>query len=415
MNILLQTRQKELEAKRLELKKFFDDHRDSASGELKMSVDDITEVNRRNDELAELGKAFDELYALYATDEKNAQELARMTEAQRGFVQPGAGGHDQTARDRERLSKSLGQQFVESVEYKTSGGRMGANGPTIRIPDADLKTLMQRTAGWDPEEIRNRGVVYAAQRPIQVTDLIPTRQVTQDAIKYMEETTFTNNAAEAAEGATYGEAALALTERSQVVEKIGVWLPVTDEQMEDVTGIQGYIDNRLPFMIRQRLDYQILRGTGVTPNLLGVLAATGLQTQAKGADPTPDAIYKAMTKVRVTGRATPGALVIHPNDWQEIRLLRTADGIYIWGSPSDAGPERIWGISVVQSDALAEGTAVLGDWQMYSELAYKRGIEMQSTNAHSDYFINGKQAIRADVRCVVVWYRGAAFCQITGI
>jgi HK97 family phage major capsid protein len=257
--------------------------------------------------------------------------------------------------------------------------------------------------------------VYDAQRPVQLLDLLPSRPISSDAIKYMEETTFTNNAAEVAEGNTYGEAALALTERTQVVEKVGVWLPVTDEQLEDVVGIQGYLDNRLPFMLRQRIDYQIMQGTGVTPLLQGVINKTSVQTHAKGADVTPDAIYKGMVHVRTTGWATPTAVVLHPNDWQDIRLLRTADGIYIWGSPSDAGPARIWGVPVVECSSCTEGTGVIGDFRMFSEIAYKRGIQVKVTDSHSTYFIEGKQAIRADVRCVIVWYRPEAFCLVTGI
>ena len=303
--------------------------------------------------------------------------------------------------------KSIGELFAESDARKMKGREADL--------DVDLKTLMTTDAGWDPEVLRTGRIVEKATRPIQVLDLIPTTPTSQAAVKYMEETTFTNNAAERAEGGAYGEAAFALTERTAVVESIGVWLPITDEQLEDEPRVQAYVNNRLPFMVRQRLDGQVLVGDGSTPNLRGVLNATGLQTQAKGADPTPDAVYKAMTKVRVTGRAMPNAFIAHPNDWQDVRLLRTADGIYIWGSPSEAGPERIWGLQVVQADALTENTGVVGDFANFSELAIRRGVEVKVTDAHSDFFINGKQAIRANIRAAMVWYRGAAFCTVTGI
>jgi HK97 family phage major capsid protein len=244
-------------------------------------------------------------------------------------------------------------------------------------------------------------MVPFATRPIQVTDTIPSTTTGQAAVKYMEETTFTNAAVETDEAGTYQESALALTERTSPVEKIATWLPVTDEQLEDVSQVSGYIDNRLSFMLRQRLDAQILVGDGTAPNLSGILDRVGLQTQAKGADPTPDAVYKAMMLVRVTGRAIPNVVYAHPTDWQDVRLLRTTDGIYIWGSPADPGPDRIWGLPVVLTDAITLNTMLVGD-TTFAELAYRRGIDIQ-------------QAIRADVRVALQVYRPSAFAQVTGV
>jgi HK97 family phage major capsid protein len=230
----------------------------------------------------------------------------------------------------------------------------------------------------------------------------------------MEETTFTNAAAETAEGAAKPEAALALTERSSTVRKIPVWLPVTEEQLEDVPRIEAYLDNRLGFMVRQRLDQQIVSGNGTAPNLRGLLNVVGIQAQAKGTDPVPDAIYKAATKVEVTGQAVPNLVILHPNDWQDIRLLRTADGIYIWGSPADPGPERIWGYRVAKVQAATENTGVVLD-TTFTELAMRKGLTMKRSDSHSTYFVENKVAILAELRAAFVVYRPSAVCQVTGI
>ena len=303
--------------------------------------------------------------------------------------------------------KSFAEAFVKSEAYKTKGAE-------ARI-DVDLKTLMTTAAGWAPETNRTGRLIEEQTRPIQVTDIVPMDTTAQAAYVYMEETTFTNNAAEVSEGGTYGEAALALTEQSSTVRKVAVFLPVTDEQLEDEAGVSAYINRRLSFMVRQRLDGQILTGNGTAPNLRGVNNVVGIQTQAKGADPVFDAILKGATKVKVTGRAMPDAVVFHPNDWQDVRLTRTVDGIYILGNPNEAGPTSIWGMRVVESDAQTENTAVLGDWANYSLLAVRRGIDVQVSNSHSTYFVEGKQAVRADMRAALVFFRPEAFCTVTGI
>lgn len=367
------------------------------------TFDIAAHVRKLNDELTDLSVKRDNLTAV-----QKAAERSRVAGDENGNGESGDGG---TPSASPKSRKSFGEMFTGSKAYKA---RSGPVGPEATL-DVDLKTLMTTTAGFDPEETRTGRIVDLVTRPIQVADLIPQTTTSQSAVQYMEETTFTNAAAEVAEGGTYPEAALALTEQTSIVRKIAVFLPVTDEQLEDEPRVRGYIDNRLPFMIRQRLDLQLLVGNGTAPNLRGILNTVGIQTQAKGADPTPDAIYKAIVKVEVTGGAMANAVVMNPTNWQDVRLLRTADGIYIWGNPADAGPERIWGLRVVRAQAETAGTALVGDFANFVELAVRRGIDVQVSNSHSTFFVEGKQALRADIRAALVVYRPTAFCTVTGL
>ena len=361
-------------------------------------------IKAMNDELTAIGKEVDQL-----AEVEQADAALRRSQATKGLQHPEP---TDTRQQPNGERKSLGTRFIESDAYKSVKQAEGR--PTGQVFKAELKTLMERTAGFNPEVTRTGVVIEDAQRPIQLTDIMPTETTTQQAVKYMEETTFTNNAAEKAEGVAYPEGALAFTERTVTVEKIAVFLPVTDEQLEDEPRVESLVNNRLGFMLRQRLDGQISGGDGATPNLRGFLNVVNIQTQAKGADPTPDAIRKAITKVRVTGRALPNIVALHPNDWQDIRLLRTVDGIYIWGSPSEAGPERIWGLQVVQADSLTEGTGAVADFANFSAKVMRRDVDVQ-IGYIGDNFKEGKKSIRADMRLALVWYRPEAIATITGI
>lgn len=309
--------------------------------------------------------------------------------------------------------EDFGTLFTKSQAYLGKKGKSG-NGPEAFI-DAEMKTLFQTSAGWAPQTTRTGRVVPFATIPIEFLDSIPTATTDQVAVVYMEETTFTNNALETAEAGAYTEAALALTQRSSNVRKITVYLSVTDEQLEDVSYAQSYVNTRLQFMLKQRLEKQILTGDATGVNLQGLNGWPSIQTRAKGADTGPDAIYKAMTDVRTTGASIPSHIIMNPADWQNIRLLKDTTGNYIWGSPASVGLDSLWGIQVMLSQQQTAASAIIGDLQNHYQLVTKRGIDVQVTNAHNDYFIKGEQAIRADFRVASVLFRPVAVCKVTGL
>ena len=405
-----------LNAKRAELAEIFAKAAVKIDGQDRYNLTpaQLDDVKARNTEIDDLAKQIED--AKFADDvfQKNAQALRDSNRPASQLPLGGAKNAEGRAQNAQRQAKSLGQLFVESESYKNARDKKSFE---VRLNEFDFleaKTLMETGAGFAPQSIRTGRVVeYAHRRPV-VADLIPQTPTEQAAIVYMEETTFTNNAATRAEGGQAGESALAYTERSKGIREIATFLPVTEIQLEDVSQAQSLIDNRLMTMLSLVEEDQLLTGDDNAPNLGGFHTIV-TQAQAKGADPVPDAIYKGMTKVRATGFAEPSAAVLHPNDWQDIRLLRTVDGIYIWGSPAEAGPERVWGLPVVVTTAETENTALLGDFQLYSEIFRRRGANIKVSNSHSDYFIKGKLAVRADERIALAIYRATAFCKITGI
>lgn len=330
------------------------------------------------------------------------------------FPHPGTGdtgnGHER------KQQKSFGRQITEHPTFKR--WQEGSKDGKIRLEGvglSELKALFQTTAGWAPESTRTGFVAEAVTRPLQILDIMPTGNTGQAEIVFMEETLRTHAAAETAEGASKPESSFELTEQRSPVQEVADSVPVTDIQLEDVAMVESYLEGRLNFGIQQRLDSQILNGDGISPNLEGILNTTGIQTQAKGTDPTPDAIFKAGTLLRVNGRVVPTHVLLHANDWQEIRLLRTSDGIYIWGSPSEAGPERIWGWPVIQNEALTEGTGLIGSFMMpWITLFERRGVVVE-TGFVNTQFRDNQRTIRASGRWALVLYRPAAFATVTGI
>jgi HK97 family phage major capsid protein len=109
----------------------------------------------------------------------------------------------------------------------------------------------------------------------------------------MKETTFTNAAAAVLEAGTKPESTLVFAAATSAVQKIAHWIPVTEEMLEDYAQTRSIIDARLRLGLDLTEEDQLLNGSGVAPNLLGLMNLPGLTAaQAAGADSNVDAIFK---------------------------------------------------------------------------------------------------------------------------
>lgn len=398
-----------LDSKRQELATFFGqfDKKGDAQAPA-MSGDDVAKFQALNAEVNDLAKSFEGLKKVWEAAEANREAL----EAGKGFNPTPA----YTQAQPQKLIKSIGQLAFEAkiganrerdfnFEEVSAKGFLGLESKTTMTTGAN---------GYTPEVLRDGNVVSYPSRPPQLIDYLRIDPTTQNAIKYMAQTVRTNNAAAANEGSALGEAVITYAEQTDIISRIGVFIPVTEEQLEDVDGLETLVNMDLGLMVRQELDRQITVGNGSDPILLGIYNGGSVQTQAKGSDPTLDTILKAMEKVTTTARANPGVVVMHGTDHTNLALTRTADGLYILGNPNDSAFNRVWGLPIVRSEALTAGTALVLD-PFYFRVKLRKGVTLAVSNSHGSNFTSNILVLRAHVRAGIERLREAAACTVTGL
>lgn len=382
------------------------------------------EIKRLNTELSEVGAKVDQLAELEGYRDNLPTQAERTSAGKAIGLERADGDEPATATEgNARAIKALLEQDSAFTKARAAGQKFASYRDRRydigELSWDDFKAIKATITLGDiaPVSTRTPAIVPSAQERFTVSDLILEGTIDGKTYSYMEETTFTNAAVETAEDTAKPESTLDFTERTDSLVKIATWIPATDEVLDDNAGFESYVKGRLVYMVEQRREQQILVGDGTLPNLSGITDRSGIQTQAKGADPTPDAFYKAMVKVMTTGDADPTGHVINPLDWQDIRLLRTADGIYIWGSPSEAGPERLWGLPVRVTSAMTQNTGLTGAFTPFAQVFRKpgAGITVAVSTEHSTFFTENKVAILAEERLLLAVYRPAAFCTVTGI
>ena len=327
--------------------------------------------------------------------------------------------------------KTIGEQFTDTDAYKSylSNGVKGVDS------QAEFKTTLN-TTGYPPESLRAPGILETALRdPNAVIGLFDQITTNQNAYVYLEETTFTNNAGEIAESgdiSSANEGALAFTERTESIRKIATFLPVTDELLADVSGIQGYVNSRLTTMMRLRMDNQLLNGNGSAPNLTGVLNKSGINTfdysSYSGELNRLGQVYQAITEIRKDAFVEPDSIVMHPSDWYQIVTSVTDQAGTTSAGLASKNPlivaaggfggdvaARLWGLTVVPSTAIAEGTALVGKFGGgdAAQIVMRQGVDLAVSDSHSDFFAKNQLAIRLTMRMGFVIYRPTAFCSIT--
>lgn len=333
-----------------------------------------------------------------------------------------------------KTAATPGEIFVKSQGYNDlrNSGFSGGRWSTGLVEVTGSKALLS-TSGAGAETAGGAliqpqvapGILGIASERLTIADLMGSIPVSSNTYRYLVETTATNGATAVAEAGEKPESTLEFDDRDEPVRKIATLLPVTDEMLDDVPALQAYINQRLVRFIREKEEDSLLNGAG-TPDLDGLLGRvpTSNPDHADVYSDVADAnmadhIFHGLSLVRQDAFVEPNGIVIHPADWEALRLLKDEALQYFGGGPFSGAYgngafqnyNSLWGKPVVVTSAITEGTALVGS---FSEAAVLRkgGIAVEASNSHDDFFAFNKTAIRAEERLGLAVFRPAAFATV---
>lgn len=290
-------------------------------------------------------------------------------------------------------AKSIGERFIETDEYKSFSERRGGTAMF------DLKAITSLAS----PDVRNPlqtvqtvpGIIREPDRPLMVRDLLPVGRTTSMTIEYPKENVFTNSAAPVAEGTLKPESDITFTAAKADVATIAHWIPASKQVLDDASFLAGYIDNRLREGLRQEEENQLLNGDGTGVNMLG-LVPQATDFVSTGIPSTPnqfDVIRWAKLQVRKS-HYTADAVVLSPQDWAEMELDKDADGNYLHAVVTSGAQPRLWGMRVVESDAIAAGTFMCGSFGMAAQIWDREQANVMVSTEDRDNFVKNMVTIR---------------------
>ncbi|WP_431881567.1 phage major capsid protein [Micromonospora chalcea] len=340
-----------------------------------------------------------------------------------------------------RKGESVGQAFVKSASYKgliaqATNGRFsdrqriqsdpfGAKALVTGLSDSSAGALVTN------DNIGLQVGLDAFQRPLSLRQLVTNGNTTSDTVEYVRVASTTNNAAPVAEatssaaptapgtagalvnnagGGYKPESGMTLAKVTTSVKTIAHWLPATKRALADAGQVRTLIDQFLRYGLEEELEDQIMNGDGSGENFDGIANVSGTQSQAYDTD-LLTTTRKARTKVRTVGRSIPTAYVMNPADWEAIDLLQDNEARYYFGGPQRLGQPTLWGLPVVECEAVPSGVAYVGDWRK-AVLWDREQANISVTDSHADFFIRNLVAILGEMRAAFGVLQPNAFVEI---
>ena len=238
-------------------------------------------------------------------------------------------------------------------------------------------------------------------RPLNLLDWISFTPITNEFVPLLRESAYEIMADIVQEGADKPESSLTFGVVDMKADTIAHWIKVSNQLISDMPTLAAYIEGRLAYGVRLKLEAKIVVGDGRTTGartFIGLIEADQFIEVDPAADDTAiDVINKAKYKASAGG-LLPEAIILNPEDWGTIERIKGDDGHYIFGSPGAAVQPVLWGLPVILSAAMTLGKYWVGNLTLGVAAFMREDVAVELSTEDGNNFTKNLCTIRAEMR-----------------
>lgn len=349
---------------------------------------------------AAVDKAMFELNAKRAEDTAVIAELAQKVDAMRS----GSGGAQR---------KSIGREIMEApemVELLKKGSEFRGR---VNIAVKAITSLAASAGDAVAPDFRP-AIMGLPFRRMRVRDLMLPGRTSSNAVTYVKQTGYTNNAAPVSETIKKPESTIVLDAVTQSVITLAHFMKAAKQILDDVPQLESFIEGQLRYGLEYVEEVQLLKGSGVGLNLNGIYTQATAYSAPIAAPGTPnpriDILRLAMLQVELAEFPATG-IVLHPSDWAAIELTKDLEGRYVIGDPQGTVQPRLWGLPVVPTQAMTVDTFLVGAFRPFSQIFDREDANVVIATENEDDFVKNLISIRGEERLASAVYRSEAFVK----
>lgn len=270
----------------------------------------------------------------------------------------------------------------------------------VAVKSFPLSTKATLTSSSFPGQADRDPEIYGPlTRRFSVRDLLVKTTTTQGSVEFLQATVTGAAAIQATEGAVKAELGAGFVLKTSPVRTIACWVPASRQLLDDNSQMLDFINTTLLDALQLTEDTQLLAGDGTGGNVLGLLPQAAAFNRYKQGDTYNDRLRRAVTQVQLA-RGVASGIVINPIDLEAIELDKDSQGRYVMALTvtNENGSTTTWRVPVVVTDAIAQGTFMVGDFTRSARLYDRQQGTVEIATEHADFFVRNLVACLAEER-----------------